>query len=1014
MATSDPPNPAAAAEDLSAQQRLDAACVRFEAAWQAGQRPRIEDFLDAVSEAELPALLRELLHLESEYRHRGGEDLATHLYRARFPRHAALVEEVFAGTGPLGPCAGFPLQADVQVSEGTGVTATAGGTELPKVPGHEILGVLGRGGMGIVYRARQVALDRLVALKMILQADHAGTEERDRFRTEAEAVARLQHPNIVQIHEVGEHAGLPYYSLEYCAGGSLAQKLDGTPLPPSQAAQLVQTLAHAMHAAHTQHIVHRDLKPANVLLTQDGTAKVADFGLARRLDRRGATRTGAVMGTPSYIAPEQAQGKKGVGPATDVYALGAILYELLTGRPPFKSATDLDTMLQVISQEPVSVRRLQPKVPRDLETICHQCLHKDPKKRYASAAALAEDLRRFAAGEPVAARPLGGVARAVKWARRRPAAAALIALSVLALAGVVAGALTIAWQGQQLAQRTEQQLDVLVSLSERDLQAGRFDEAIGSLSAALALRPTDARAGGFLRQAKVGQLLAIALANDSPDNAEVALQALDRLLELNPEHAEARVLKAKIAGYEYLLDSTGPAGISAAQVRRTQEVWARRLGREVEEEVEIAAGVKMTFVLVPPGKFRMGSPLNEVDRFSDEKLHEVKLTEPFYLGKTELTQAQYEALIGTNLSQFKGPDRPVETVSWEEARAYAEKLTKKRDDGHVYRLPTEAEWEYACRGGRSSSQAFGVGDGRTLSSAEANFNGDSPYGGAEKGKYLKSTCRVGSYRANALGLHDMHGNVYEWCADCYAVYPAGPVTDPSRPADGSLRLLRGGSWFHFAGNCRAANRRGYKPGLRLNNLGFRLARGLPSAGWEEAVLQARLLHELDDPAHDILAGRAEPASAAQMAELARRCGYFKTRYVSAVRLYERAFARDPRLTEDYDTGHRYDAACWAALAAAGQGNDAASLRLAERTRLRRQAHNWLRADLEHWTGTLQTGKPQARNPAMQKMRHWQQDPDLAGVRDKQALADLPEAERRTWEQLWADVAALLDRAQKAK
>jgi WD40 repeat protein len=471
MATSETPHPAAAAEDLSAQQRLDAACVRFEAAWQAGQRPRIEDFLDAVAEAERPALLLELLHLELEYRRRCGEDVGADDYRMRFPRHAALVEKAFAAVDSPGATVDISHAAGVQVSD---ETRSADGTELPKVPGYEILGVLGRGGMGIVYQARQVALDRLVALKMILQADHAGSEERDRFRTEAEAVARLQHPNIVQIYEVGEHQGLPYFSLEYCAGGSLAQKLNGTPLPASQAAQLVQTLAHAMHAAHTQHIVHRDLKPANVLLTQDGTPKVADFGLARRLDRQGATRTGAVMGTPSYIAPEQAQGKKGVGPAADVYALGAILYELLTGRPPFKSATDLDTMLQVISEEPVSVRRLQPKVPRDLETVCHKCLHKDPTKRYASAAALAEDLRRFAAGEPVTARPLGGVARAVRWARRRPALVAVMALGVVAgVAGLI---------GVQLA-RERTQMEIMRGLrdeaernkEEADVQRARAE-----------------------------------------------------------------------------------------------------------------------------------------------------------------------------------------------------------------------------------------------------------------------------------------------------------------------------------------------------------------------------------------------------------------------------------------------------------------------------------------------------------------------------------------------------------
>jgi serine/threonine-protein kinase len=262
--------------------------------------------------------------------------------------------------------------------------------------------------MGVVYKARQRGLGRIVALKMILHAEHAGEQERQRFQAEAEAVARLQHPNIVQIHEVGEQHGLPYFSLEFCPGGSLADKINGTPLPADEAARLLQTLAQSMETAHQAHVIHRDLKPANVLLTADGTPKITDFGLAKKLDVQGQTHTGAVMGTPSYMAPEQAGGQKDIGPAADVYALGAILYELLTGRPPFKAATTLDTIMQVVSDEPVPPRRLQSKIPRDLETICLKCLQKQPSRRYASAAALAEDLRRFLVVVASGARSVGG------------------------------------------------------------------------------------------------------------------------------------------------------------------------------------------------------------------------------------------------------------------------------------------------------------------------------------------------------------------------------------------------------------------------------------------------------------------------------------------------------------------------------------------------------------------------------------------------------------------------------
>jgi tetratricopeptide (TPR) repeat protein len=333
--------------------------------------------------------------------------------------------------------------------------------------------------MGVVYKARQTGLNRIVALKMILHAEHASDNDRRRFRAEAEAVARLHDPNIIQVYEVSEHNGLPYFSLEYCAGGSLTNKLDGTPWPAPQAAQLIQTLASAIEAAHRAGLIHRDLKPGNVLFTEAGIPKITDFGLAKRLDGSAHTQSGAVLGTPSYMAPEQAKGKtREIGPAADVYALGAVLYELLTGRPPFKAATDLDTILQVIDQEPVAVRRLQPKVPRDLETICHRCLEKEVRKRYTSAAALAEDLKRFDTGEPIRARRVRIWERAAKWARRRPAPAALS--GVLLAVGV---ALPVAgWQFYaQSAERrqVEQKRRNEARAEARDLLAGGLTAAAG-------------------------------------------------------------------------------------------------------------------------------------------------------------------------------------------------------------------------------------------------------------------------------------------------------------------------------------------------------------------------------------------------------------------------------------------------------------------------------------------------------------------------------------------------------
>jgi len=339
------------------------------------------------------------------------------------------------GEPPLGPEPDAATEANPTglFEPGRAAPAVA---DVPAIPGYEILGVLGRGGMGVVYQARQVRANRVVAVKMLPPGAQAGDTERTRFRAEVEAVARLQHPGIVQVFEIGEVEGRPFFSMEYCPGGSLAGKLAGTPLPAGEAARLTAALARGVAAAHAAGIVHRDLKPANVLFAADAAPKIADFGLAKRIDdESGHTRTGSILGTPSYMAPEQALGEsKRVGPAADVYALGAILYECLTGRPPFKGASVLETLEQVRSQEPVPVRQLQPAVSRDLETIALKCLRKQPDRRYASAADLADDLERFLDGRPILARPVGRIERAWRWGRRNPVGAALVASLVLGAA----------------------------------------------------------------------------------------------------------------------------------------------------------------------------------------------------------------------------------------------------------------------------------------------------------------------------------------------------------------------------------------------------------------------------------------------------------------------------------------------------------------------------------------------------------------------------------------------------
>ncbi|HEV3236850.1 MAG TPA: serine/threonine-protein kinase, partial [Gemmataceae bacterium] len=336
--------------------------------------------------------------------------------------------------------------------------ASAGQTSL-RIPGYELLEELGRGGMGVVYKARQTSLNRIVALKMLLPASPLEEETLTRFRTEAETLARLHHPHIVPIYDIGSFEGRPFFTMEYVAGPSLALLLEGRPQNHHASASLIEVLARAIHDVHELGIIHRDLKPANILLSPDQhaalsperlafspehyTPKITDFGLAKDQNiARNLTQTGTTMGTPLYMAPEQARGKGvEVGPGADIYSLGSILYEMLTGRPPFDAPTPAETLAALVNEDPVSPSRLQPKVPRDLATICLRCLEKSPRRRYASAHDLADDLSRFLAGKPIQARPVGPLERTYRWCRRRPLVAGLIALSCLLAASVFATAL---------------------------------------------------------------------------------------------------------------------------------------------------------------------------------------------------------------------------------------------------------------------------------------------------------------------------------------------------------------------------------------------------------------------------------------------------------------------------------------------------------------------------------------------------------------------------------------------
>jgi serine/threonine protein kinase len=441
---------------------VDDVADRFEAAWQSLTPPVIVSYLGEATGTRRLTLLAELVKVDMAYRRRLGEKRRLEDYLGDFPELSR-----------PGECAGrlppTPDPAPGSTVPPQDASAHSAGDGLPRVHGYEILTEAGRGGMGVVYKARQVGLNRLVALKMILSGPFTGAAGRDRFRAEAEAAARLQHPNIVSVYEVGEQDGRPFIALEWVDGGSLAQRLGGIPQPARWAAALAETLSGAVQYGHEKGIVHRDLKPANVLLTPAGVPKITDFGLAKQIRtedpsaeggvppaRAYQTQTGEILGTPSYMAPEQAEGRiKEIGPAADVYALGAILYECLTGRPPFRGETTLDTLEQVRTQEPVPPSRLQPRLPRDLGTICLKALTKSPARRYGTAAELADDLRRFLDGRPITARPVGRVEKVWRLCQRNPRVALL---TVLVATSLLAGASATAFV---LAQSQERAREVL-------------------------------------------------------------------------------------------------------------------------------------------------------------------------------------------------------------------------------------------------------------------------------------------------------------------------------------------------------------------------------------------------------------------------------------------------------------------------------------------------------------------------------------------------------------------------
>jgi tetratricopeptide (TPR) repeat protein len=628
---------------------------------------------------------------------------------------------------------------------------------VPPVEGYELLAELGRGGMGVVYKARHKALKRTVALKMVL----GGQNERSltRFQTEAEAVARLQHPNIVQIYEVGQSNGMPYFAMEFVEGCNLTAKLAGTPQPAKECARLVATLARAMHYAHEHGIVHRDLKPGNILLggtppasggrqpasggrkspgdSTLGTPKITDFGLAKKLDdASGPTRTGDVMGTPSYMAPEQAMGRLDhIGPATDVYALGAILYELLTARPPFKAETAMDTMFQVMYTDPVRPGRLRAKMPQDLETVCLKCLEKEAARRYPTALALAEDLDHFINDEPIQARPVGPVGLALRWARRRPAAAALVGVSALAFVAALAGSLLYNFKQDQWNSQEKQLNQRLALLADSEKQ--KADEALRERQNAETARD---KAVNLQKLAEERRLQA-------ERNFQKARQAVEEMLNEvgntrleNVPYMDAvrRTLLSRAVDFHRSFleaDSADPSiRFQAAQAYVQLGNIYRKLGTERSDRVEAEKAYGEAIKLLD--KLRSQSPdhpaygqaladayfhdaqlLRELDRLSDAEAanrQALKIQEGLagaYPKEPAYRHARSQTLNELGMIARKRGQAKAAEQAYEAALAIQEALTKEFPDQRIY--------EEKLAGSRNDLGALYASIGRPEKAAEA-------------------------------------------------------------------------------------------------------------------------------------------------------------------------------------------------------------------------------------------------------------------------------------------------------
>jgi serine/threonine-protein kinase len=1005
--------------------------------------------------------------------------------------------------------------------------------ELPRIPGYEMLAVLGYGGMGVVYKARHLRLNRTVALKMLLAGAYAGPHELARFQREAEAVAGLRHAGIVQIYDVGDHEGRAYFTMEFVEGGSLAQALAGKPRPAGQAAALVATLAAAVQVAHDGGILHRDLKPANVLLTADGIPKINDFGLARRLEgEAGATLSGVPLGTPSYMAPEQARGDAhAMGPAADVYALGAILYELLTGRPPFHAESAAETVLQVLYHEPVPPSRLNPRVPRDLETICLKCLEKDPAGRYATAAALADDLRRLEEGRPIKARPLSWVERSWRWCRRKPAAAALIATALVSVGLALAGARSLelrqaehreetARHEGRASQAVEARLEQAATLAKQ----GRWPEARAALEVdpVVLESPAQASLRERLHQARadadmVAELEEIRLGlweaaktreigAGSGDQLYAAAFGKYRITVQDPAGSVARIRDSAIREtllaflHDWLLfwmPTAERPKLEAIVERADDDEWRRRLRKTFGPVYDRAKRVELLLAPEAPAQ-----PPVVIAGLAGILFHGPQEDEARALLRASQRLHPEDFWINLQLGYFLQQDHPLEAVGYFRAAVAGRPNNSQAltllgralcdigdADGAIVAFRKAITLDPNRRGPRDLAKVLAPRGGleeicgvweKILEDNPRDF--DTWYGYAQlcaflgnKEAYLR-TCKA---LVERFGDSNLHWTVAERISLTCLLFPvsgdelqrAVALVDQAEaqgpkfpdPANAFILFIKGLAEYRQGRHEKAipllqesAALLPNRPGPRLvlamaqfqsgskNESVKTLARAIRSYNWKPSQADhptAWVSHVLGREAETLILPNLpafirdsyQPQNNDERFALLGIC-QCQGRYAAAAQLYADAFAAGPSLADSLttecrfrtlaeerpdddrmdplETECRYLAARCAALVGSGQGKDAAKLSETERTRWRKQARAWLQADLTLWAKTLNTGSKMDRDLTKKILTLWQIEPDLAGLRDLNALDEFSAEEREECYRLWQEVGVVLQRIAK--